>query len=120
MLVACGGSPTVSSSSGVSANQINVTDLSDPVGGLSAYQLINQYKPHWLQKRGTKSIENPVPIKVYLNSPTSAYGPVSSLRQIPAKEIATVRYFSGPEAQSRFGLDNVSGALLVHTKDGTE
>lgn len=119
VLAACGTSSSTSRS-GVTSNRIVVSELSSPISGLTAYQLINRYKSNWLRKRGQRSIRNPVPIQVYLDNTGSPYGTVSALRKIRAEEIATIQYFSGQEAQSRFGLGNASGAILLHTRDGSE
>ncbi len=93
-----------------------VTELSVPVDGVSAYEVVQQYKSHWLRKRGTMSINHPVPIKVYLDGMASPLGTVSSLRGIPATDVATITHLSAQEAQIRFGLGNVAGAILVDTK----
>lgn len=109
---------TSTSRKGISRNKIVVPELTFPVGGMSTYELISQYKSNWLQKRGQKSIKSPSPIQVYVDNTSTPYGTVSSLRQIPAENVETIQYFTGQEAQSRFGLGNVSGALLVKTRGG--
>ena len=114
-LTGCGAS-SPASQSGITSNQIHVTELSSPVGGLSAYEVVQRYKSHWLQKRGSTSINHPVSIKVYLDGAGSPYGSVESLRQIPAADITTITHFNASEAQFRFGLGNVAGAILVETK----
>lgn len=118
-LMACASSsPT--SQSGVSSNKIVLTQLSSPVDGMSTYEVVQQYKSHWLQKRGATSINNPVPIKVYLDGTGSPYGSVESLREIRATNVASITHFDAREAQFRFGLGNVAGAILVETKSGKE
>jgi len=116
-LTACGSSSSTSQK-GLSSNKIIVTKLSAPVDGLSAYEVVQQYRSHWLRKRGASSINNPVPIKVYLDGTGSAYGSVESLRQIRAVNVASISYFDASEAQFRFGLGNIAGAILVETRTG--
>lgn len=116
---ACATSSNSSSSnseSGVSPDRIVVDELEFPVEGLSAYDLISQYKSQWLVKRGRMSINNPVSIKVYLDNTGSPFGDVSSLRQIQARSIAYIEHYDGSEAQFKFGVGNNAGAILVRTK----
>jgi hypothetical protein len=118
-LMACGTS-SETHHSGLTQNRILVTELDAPVDGLSAYQVVQQYRSNWLQKRGPTSFNNPVPIKVYLDGTSSPYGTVEALRRIRAVNVASIRHFNAQEAQFRFGLGNVSGAILVQTRSGTE
>ena len=114
-LMACGTS-SETSSSGLSGNKIILSELTAPVDGLSVYEVVERYKSHWLRQRGTTSINNPVPIKVYLDGSSTAYGPVSSLHDIRADNVATITHLNAREAQFRYGLGNVAGAIVVDTK----
>lgn len=121
-LMACGTSGSArdaSSRDAVTGNRIVVEDLSMSVSGLSAYQVVSQYRSSWLRKRGAMSINNPAEIKVYLDGSGSPYGTVESLRNIPATDVASIQHFDASAAQFRFGLGNVAGALLVTTKNGS-
>lgn len=118
-LTACGSSSSTSHS-GIKPNKIIVSELSAPIHGLSAYEVVQQYKSHWLRKRGRTSINNPVSIKVYLDGTKSPYGDLSSLRDIRAVNVASITRFNANEAQFRFGLGNVAGAILVETKPARE
>lgn len=121
LLFACASSEDATSDesrSGVTPDRIVVSKLSFPVGGLSAYEVIQRKNSNWLRKRGSSSINNPVPIKVYVDNVGSPYGTVRSLRSLDAKNIATIKHFDAQEAQYKFGLGNVSGAILVRTKSG--
>lgn len=129
-LTACGSSsPPASSSSsdssqstpsGVKSDRIIVSELSPSADGLSVYAIVNRYKSEWLQQRGSTSFNNPNPIQVYLDNTGSPYGTVEVLRKIRAVNVSTIRYFNAREAHFQFGLGNVSGAILVETKDGGE
>jgi len=122
-LVACGTSGAANNASSdndaVSADRIIVEELSISVGGMSAYEVVSQYRSTWLRKRGSMSINNPADIKVYLDGSGSPYGTVESLRNIPATDVASIQHFDAAAAQFRFGLGNVAGALLVTTKNGS-
>lgn len=121
-LTACGASErstTNDSTAGASSNRIVVSELSSPVGGMTAYDLVNQYKPQWLQKQGAHSIQNEPEIKVYVDNARSATGSISALKRINALNVASIEYFSPNEAQFRFGMGNSVGAIMVHMKKGS-
>lgn len=122
-LTACSAttpSASTGSRSGVHSDRIVVSELSVSVAGLTAYDVVEQYKSHWLRKRGRTSINSPVPIKVYVDGVKSPYGSISSLREIQAVNVASIERLSAQDAQFEFGLGNVSGALIVRTKRGGE
>lgn len=123
VLAACGSSresSTDGSQSGDSGQKIVFSELRSPVGGMTAFEVVNKYKPHWLQKRGRSSLNNPVPIKVYLNGSESPFGTVSDLRQLEAANISTIERLTSREAQFEYGIEHSSGALVVRTKSGGE
>jgi hypothetical protein len=97
-----------------------MSELASPVGGMTAYEVVQQYQPTWLRKRGRSSLQDPVPVKVYLNDSGSPYGTVSSLREIEAINVAEIEHYTSREAQFKFGIEHVSGALMVRTKTGGE
>jgi len=93
-----------------------LSELSVPVDGLSVYEVVQRYKSHWLPSRGPTSISSPVPIKVYLDGSGFPYGPVSTLHDIRAENVATITRLGAQEAHFRYGLGNVAGAIVVDTK----
>lgn len=101
------------------SNRIVISNLSVSVSGMSAFDVINQYKPLWLQNPGKKSLQNTPEVQVYVNNPGEALGSISALRSIRATEVESIEYFNERDAQFRFGLGNSAGAILVHTKDGS-
>jgi hypothetical protein len=123
VLVGCGSvqqSASRDARSGISADRIVVHELSFPIAGLSAYDVIAKSNPQWLRKRGSVSIEQSVPIKVYLNNASSAFGTVASLRRIDADIIDYIAHYSAREAQFRFGLNNAAGAIFIQTRTGPQ
>lgn len=120
-LLACGSSgPSAEDGqeSDQSPNRLVVSELSAPVTGLTAYDLVRQYKSHWLWTPETQSLKNDPQIQVYINNPGSQAGTVSSLKRINAVTISEIKYFPPNEAQFRFGMGNSVGAILVSTKVG--
>lgn len=96
-------------------NLITADEISR-ISAMTAYDVVKRLRPHFLVSRGPTSIADPRPTTpvVYLDG--VRFGDVSALVGIEASRIAAIRYISGPEAQQRFGSDNVGGAILVSTK----
>lgn len=122
LIVACGvsGHSTSDEPSGGISSEIVMDSLDTQVGGMSVYEIVQLYKPDWLRKRGRSSLQDPVPIKVYVDNTTSSFGTVSDLRQLDAGNVSTVKRYTAVEAQSEFGIENTSGAILIRTKSGGE
>lgn len=86
------------------------------IGATNAYDVVKRLRPQFLSGRGPVSLRNPVdptPI-VYLDG--VRYGDVTALNGIDAARIATIRHYSGPEAQVKFGTDHVGGAIVITSK----
>jgi outer membrane cobalamin receptor len=83
----------------------------------SAYEAVNRLRgATFLAVRGKNSIdprESPPEIHVYVDG--VGYGGVNSLRNIPASDVAMIRFFRGFEAETRFGNGNVAGVIEVLT-----
>lgn len=116
-VVACGTSTsTTSDPQSKTPNKIDVSELSYPVEVLSAYDIVRRYNANWLQKRGRSSIENPNPIRVYLDNTGSSLGGIDVLKNIDGMDIKSIERFSPREAQLHFGVGHRSGAILVRTR----
>lgn len=83
---------------------------------LNALDLVRTLRPSWLRTRGPSSIYNENPIMVYVDG--SRLGGPDTLSLIPSLSIERMRFYSGPEAQSRFGLNHTNGAIEVFTRRG--
>ncbi|MFB6098825.1 MAG: hypothetical protein ABEK84_06915 [Salinibacter sp.] len=117
VLGGCAGSGASSgASSAAGTDRIVVSELEYPIGGLTAYDIVERERPNWLLKRCRSTIMEPSPIKVYVDNTGSAYGTVEALREIEALNVAVIEHFSAQEAQTRFGMGNLSGAILVRTR----
>lgn len=86
------------------------------IGVTNAYDAVKRLRPQFLVARGPSSIADTRPTTpvVYLDG--VRFGDVSALAGIDAARIASIRFLSGPEAQQRFGTDNVAGVILISTK----
>ena len=85
------------------------------VHAVNAYEAVSRLRPNFLNSHGATTL-NPndtgLP-NVYLNH--QLYGDIQSLRNIDVSSISEIHYYTGPQASSRFGLGNVSGAIEVLT-----
>ncbi|TVR54507.1 MAG: hypothetical protein EA421_08435 [Gemmatimonadales bacterium] len=78
------------------------------------YSVIDERRPRWIRggrvvsPYGASSGESVV---VYFDQ--SRQGGPEMLRGIPLSGISEIRFFSGPDAQQRFGLDHRMGAIVV-------
>lgn len=82
----------------------------------TAMDAIQFLRPNWLQRGGALSMRSDTEIAVYLND--SRLGGVETLRSLEVRSIETIRFYDGPTAQARFGLDNQHGAIQVTTVAG--
>lgn len=82
----------------------------------TAYEVIQQLRPHFLQGRGQSSIQDPgssMPV-VYVNG--VRYGPPSVLQGIRAMDLREIRYLSASDATTRYGTGHVGGVIEVDTR----
>jgi hypothetical protein len=84
----------------------------------SAYDVVARTHAEYLHSRGRESSPDPrvapIPADVYVDD--TFYGGVSTLRGIPASQLAEVRFFQGYEAQYKFGSGHMGGVIQVITK----
>ena len=83
----------------------------------NAYEVVNRLRgTTFLAVRGKNSLdprEPPPEIHVYVVG--QGYGGINSLRNIPASQIAMIRFYKGFEAETKFGNGNVAGVIEVLT-----
>jgi hypothetical protein len=81
----------------------------------NALDLIRALRSNWLNGRGATSILlQERGISVYVDG--AKRGSVEELRFITKESIAQMRSLTATDAQARYGMDNVSGAIEVTTK----
>ncbi len=126
-------SSSQTSTPGVSADKIVVSELPSSEKSQTVYDLVSQKNPSWLQKRGPTSYGNSNtderapegqeennPIQVYVDRSKSPFGTAESLKKIQVNEVSVIEYFDAQKAQFQFGAGNVSGAILVKRKGSDE
>lgn len=82
----------------------------------NAYDVIKKLRANFLTYRGRTSVtgsSNADPT-VYVDD--QAYGPISSLRTIPASHITSIRMYRSWEAMTKYGDGNMGGVIAVNTK----
>ena len=80
------------------------------------YDVIRAYRPEWLIKRGQTSINLEGDIVVYVDN--VALGGPESLRSIDVHSVQTARFINASEAQMRYGVGHMHGAIVVTTRTG--
>jgi hypothetical protein len=113
-VAACAGGSRQPSSA--SSNVITRADL-DAAGTVSTYDAVQRLRPAYLRNRGPVSIVNasartrPV---VFVDN--TEYGEIEALRNFPASRVEEVRYFSGPEATTKFGSSYGAGVIQLRMR----
>jgi len=79
----------------------------------SLYDAVAALRSQWLQPRGPDSFVAPSVVWVYVDN--ARVGDVSVLRTMQPRMVNTVRFYDGPSATSRWGVDNAAGVIHVST-----
>jgi hypothetical protein len=74
---------------------------------------VQSLRPHWLQRRYSQTVSGDAGITVYLND--YRLGSLRDLRTIPAGTATLVQFLSAAQAQYRYGVGNMHGAIAVTT-----
>lgn len=80
----------------------------------NAYDAVQALHPNWLDTKGVDSVRNPSQVLVY--SDNSRMGGINELRYLTSDGIAYIRYYSGTEASTRWGLDHGGGVIFVSSR----
>lgn len=101
----------------ISNSQLITEDEIEASHGSSAYDVIQQLRANFLSYRGetsfNKSRSSPYPT-VYVDG--QAFGPITTLKTIPAIQIASIRLYRSWEATTKFGTGNMGGVIEINTK----
>jgi outer membrane cobalamin receptor len=84
---------------------------------ITAYDAVQKLRANFLSNRGTTTIlgdTSPLPV-VYLDG--IEYGPMASLRNIPADHVSSIRMYRAWEATTKFGMNKTAGVIEVLTKN---
>ena len=83
----------------------------------TAFEVIQKLRANFLSYRGETSVyhnsSQPYP-NVYVDG--LEFGPIGSLRNIPAAQIATIRLYRSWEATTKFGTGNMGGVIAITTR----
>lgn len=121
-LASCGGSSASSADSSrprpaVSRSQNIVTaEEIQRHGGSSLLDILRNIRPLWFRTRPTTmGVGGIYADAVVLYIDGQRVGSLAYLNEIPVGSVNQIRYYSPSEAQGRFGLDNLQGAVDVVT-----
>jgi|SRR5687767_1651072 hypothetical protein len=92
----------------LSAEEIRASSASN------MYDVIRSQRPEWLIKRGQTSINMEGDIVVYVDH--VALGGPESLRSIDVQSVQSARFLNASEAQMRYGVGHMHGAIVVVTR----
>lgn len=99
------------------ASQFITEEEVDASHGSTAFEVIQKLRPNFLSYRGETSFDRkksqPYPT-VYVDG--VAFGPIASLRTIPATQVSTIRLYRSWEATTTFGTGNMAGVIAITTR----
>lgn len=78
---------------------------------MTAMDLVRSERPQWLNRRGSRTVGGDTDIVIYLDG-TRLGGP-DALRDIPAITVERMRFYSEREAQFKWGIGHLHGAIEV-------
>ena len=82
----------------------------------NAYDVVRQLRPNYLRSHGQSSVNSggsDLP-SIFVDGQFS--GDVDALRNVIATTIKEIRYYSAPDAGTRFGTQYTSGVIAVTTR----
>jgi hypothetical protein len=82
----------------------------------NAYDVIQKLRPTMFRPTQISSANAQANGELVIYVDNNRYGDITSLRQITASSIASIRAFTSSEAQMRWGPGHPSGAIEVVTK----
>lgn len=113
--VACASSGTTGTAVHRDPNLITEQEIAASAES-NVYDVVSRLRPMFLKTRGRSTISSGGSeyASVFLDG--QYFGELSSLRNIVATQIHEIRYLSGPDAVSRYGMRYGSGAVDVRSK----
>jgi len=119
-VVACGGksAPAGETTPAAPRRLTNVVTADEIAahGGTNLYDVLRALRPAWFRIQPTHMSGGTVsgdPVSLYVDG--RRMGTASLLIDIPLNVVSVVKFYSPSEAQGRFGLNNLSGAIEVTT-----
>lgn len=100
-----------------SDSQLITEEEIDASRGTNAFEVIRKLRANFLTYRGETSLNKnqsrPYPT-VYLDG--QVFGPIETLRTIPASQISSIRLLRSWEATTRYGTGNMGGVIAITTR----
>lgn len=100
---------------GSDANVITAEEIA-AAHATSAFHAIWLLRAEHLNVRGPVSVEDPAAALPTVFVDDMAYGTLAALRQIPASDVAEIRFLSAWDAATRYGSRHRGGVIVVTTK----
>jgi hypothetical protein len=101
----------------MSNSQLITEDEIEASHASTAYEAIQKLRANFLSYRGETSLDKsrntPYPT-VWLDG--QEFGPLSTLRNLPASQIASIRLYRAWEATTKFGTGYMGGVIAVTTR----
>lgn len=117
LIAACSHSKSPSPLYSVNPDIISDEEISSVAQNTStAYDIIKKLRGNWFSYRGKTSVlgTSSADPTVYVDD--QAYGPISSLKSIPASQVTQMRIYRSWEATTKYGTGNMGGVIAVATK----
>lgn len=109
-----GGSQRVNSRSAITPEEIGSR------ASLDLYTLVQQLRPNWLRTRGQATPTGGVrTVTVAIDGTLQPGGP-EVLRTLRGNQVTLIRFLSGQDATTRYGLDVEGGVIEVRTGAGSD
>lgn len=106
----------VKPSTGPSRENVITQEQIDQSNAITAWDVVARYRGDFIRNRGPTSITmgtQDIPV-VFLND--VEYGPIQSLRDIRAVDIAEIDLYSGPDAVIKFGSRYGGGVIQCRSR----
>lgn len=113
LLVAC--APGARGTTPQNASTITRTEI-EAAHQVNALELIQAERPHWLRRRGARSISADTDVVIYLDG--TRFGGPEALASLPTINIEEIRHYTEAEAQYKYGVGHIHGAIDVITRRG--
>jgi len=115
LLTACVHQPPQQAGTTTSGDVITEAEIAQSQA-VTAYDAVQKLRANFFSNRGRTTIlgdTSPLPV-VYLDG--VEYGPMTSLQNIPAAHVASIRMYRAWEATTKFGMGKTAGVIEVITK----
>jgi hypothetical protein len=92
-------------------------DQIENMRAVTAYDVVARVHGEYLHSRGRQTLDPKAPVipaHVYVDD--TFYGDISTLKAIPASQLAEVRFYQAYEAQYKFGSGHMGGVVQLITK----